>query len=354
MLVVLAVFSGAAAGALLHPSADDRFRAEAVLAIESSPTSSLERREAAWRRVAAAVRLPVVLSAANRAIGAQDGGSSLAGRVSALGDPRSSLVRVRARATSQEQADRLADAATRVAIETATRASTGPPVRATPNTAFDFETSREGWGRARSAFNLPPRSVTLQRGGARSGRQSLRVECPQNKDGCGPAVVVDAAFNRGTAYTATAYARKPAGRSARLRMVMGANPADLATGRYVVVSRRWMPLRVRWTPQRSDFSAEIGLQAAGGAATFNVDGVELFDRTTSSASVRAERRLAVKRRAERAALADRYTILARAEAVDAVELPTARSALLGAGFGLTVALGGLLASHLARRRHREP
>lgn len=93
-LVGLAIFLGAAAGTLGDPAAADHYRSEAVVAILLPSTSGLERHEAARRTLASAIRLPVVLSASKRAIGTPGRG---AGRVSVAGDPRSSLLRVRAR-----------------------------------------------------------------------------------------------------------------------------------------------------------------------------------------------------------------------------------------------------------------
>ncbi len=351
--VVLGVFVGASVGAVVQPAVGDRYRAEAVVAIPSSPASGPGFRESPWQTFAAAVRLPVVLGAAKQDIASPDGVTTLAKRVSVVGDPRSSLVRVRARGVSQAQADRLADADARFAGEAATKAAAQSQVPASANISFDFESSREGWGATRSIFNLPPRSVRLQRGAARSGQQSLRAECPQSESGCGPTVALDAAFNVGAVYTATAYVRTLGGRFSRLRLVLGANPADVATSRAVVVSRRWRRLEVRWTPQTAGFRAELGVQTVGAGATFGVDAVDLFDSSSPSGRSSRQRDTAANP-VSRPVLADRYAILSPAQAVNALDLSTARATLLGAGFGLTVALGSLLAAHLARRRHREP
>lgn len=343
---LLLAFAGAALGAVLDPTTPDRFRSESVVSIQAPDAGAAT---AAWHTLAASLRVPAVLSDIRTTANTVESGRDLADKLEAVGDPRSTFLRIRARGPSQAEADALADAAARLAVEAAvetTRRSLVPPG---VNVSFGFEQSPQDWDGEDNIFPARPARIGLTRTSPFSGDAALRIRCPTATFGCGPAVQLLARFEGRTSYTAEGRLRSPTGAPVRARLVLGSSATDVRAGRTVTLTERWTKLSVAWVPRRATFAAELAVQAAA-QRPFDLDAVDLYDHRRPRAHERRQRASAQRVREQAAATADRFTVASRAQAVPRAPAGTARSALLGGLVGLLAGLAGSLAERAARRR----
>jgi len=348
--LIVGAIAGALFGAAMRPLKQDRFLAEAVVGVESSDASDQAK---IWRTFADTLELPQVGRSAARAGNLGIDPSEIAGRVEAVGDPRTKILRVRARADSDALAAALADAVTTQAIEFSRRAARENLVDPTVHSTFDFEDGLDGFT-SRTLFTTPAEGLRQTSGGVTPGSRTLAFRCALPQQGCGPGTRIRATFNPGTQYMARARAVSSRG-SAPVRLVLGSSSTDVAVGDSTVVKRdRFTPLRVTWTPSRPATSAVVALQTTSAKRVdLRLDNVEVFDPAQAQVDPGTEtraNRIASVLRARRAANADAYVRVAAATPSGTVGSSTAGWVALGGGLGVVMALAGLLLARQARRR----
>ena len=356
-LVVALTLVGAIVGAGLGATPQERFVAESVVAVQADNGSvdAAELHRSQWRTAADAALLPSVLQAA----AAGDTGSerpslqSLRNRVTVVGSPGTSLLRIRARDRSPAAARALAVA---VAQETVffLRQVSRSNLRVDDGVqGYSFEAGLDGWSRGASLFNLLPTRLARRPSG-QTGEFSLRVDCA-GPTGCGPHTRPRGPFAAAARYRAAAYVRatRP---GARVRLVLGSSREDVATGAPVTLSdTRWRLLTVSWTPRANSTTAELATQTvSAGKLVMYLDGVVVgedrsgIDQGVQSAADEASRTI----RARRVAAGDRYAVLGTASSAGELDSDTVRSTLVGGLLGLALAVSALAAAELARRRQR--
>jgi hypothetical protein len=344
LVVIVAVFLGAGVGALARPTPTRPYVADAVIAIQPDVPPSpgeLELQRARWQRAAQSLTLPQVISEVIAVSHVSITPTDVRSRLSARGRPETGLFVIRARAENEKFALLFAAAASRSVIDFL-RVSTGNPGSGTPRTAFDFEDGAQAWGAARSEFLLAPVSSAPAAGGARFGRGFLRVTCLARRAGCGASVLIGRGFSPGKVYTAAAWVRSR-GALAPLRLVLGASPTDVATGRTVRVSTNWTRLSAAWAPRALVGGAELGVQVNGGVpASFDVDQASVLGPGGRLPGPTATD------------LPDRYTIVGSAAPSGKLRAGTGTSALIGGAIGLAAGIGGVGLGRLTRRRQALP
>jgi hypothetical protein len=357
-ILTATVALGMVVGAAAHPLQRDRFRAEAVVAVQpgNSSASGQQSTSAAWRLLAETIKLPQVAQAvAPEVSGVQAG--EISDRIETLGDPTSGLLRVRARGETRDQASELADEVSGKAASLLQSATgTGRHLL----TSFDFESGiTEGWT-ALSPFTVPASRLSTSTGGARTGRHALVFTCRRSTgSGCGPGVALGGFFSGRSSYRASVFVRLLRGHI-RLRIVLGSKGADLATSpfRSVPDDKRYHELSVSWVPKRSESTAVLALQTAApiASSTLAVDSTAVVQSSnTSMASLLTNGTESASTGGSSSSVPRyRYITLASASPVSNAPAATPRWILIGALLGLAagiVACGSALAAE--RRRHGE-
>lgn len=350
-ILLACLMLGAIIGGSLRPLAQDRFLADAVVGVESAGNGNAAT--STWRTFQSIVELPQVARAAVRGGNLDISPVNVPDRVTALGDPQSKVLRVRARAESHAQATVLADAVTRQAIAFARRAARASLVQSDSQTAFDFETGIAAFG-ASTPFTTPATRLARVKGGRPPGKYALGFRCASSRPGCGPGADISAPFARRTRYVARAFVRSVTG-VAGVRLILGAGGKDVAVGQATAVrSERYTPLRVEWTPARPAAAVTVALQTTRGRRVdLRADDLEVIDpkRAEINPAVEAQSdRLSEKLRAQHAAEGDAYVQVGMATPNGSVHSSTTGWAALGGLVGLMVALAGLVVADQARRR----
>lgn len=317
---------------MFHPQSIYRYKAEALILVESPATSE---RQAALARLEALRReifLAHVAEAARRQSGAE---GNLRDRLTLEDGPQDG-VRIIVRDRSETGAVALANAF-------AAQALNFPAVETSDSVSLgDFETGTEQWGATRSVFSLPPAEMRVVSETPKEGASSLRVVC-SGDPGCGVSLLVTRSFRTGITYTASAWLRSKSA-TAAIGLVLGANSEDFATGGGRLRSA-WTQYSVEWTPTRNVTGAELSIQIdAQRPATFDVDNVVLGEQRAARES---RSRLGRRARGEQA--------LAVVPAVPSGTTggATVTWTLIGGGLGLLVAIAAVGFGLLARRRqHR--
>jgi hypothetical protein len=328
-LLVACVALGAALGAGIHP-ASSLVRSESQLSVVA-PTASLQ--PIAWHTVGQVLKLPAL-----RAQIAQLGGiETTALHIGTSGDPQSSLITVYGDASNGPQAELLANSAASVAVNFLRQT-----IGATALTRSTFEESSESWDLGAGMFVLPPRQINPTRAVAHAGVGSLEVSClTLVVGGCGPYLRLERAFVVGRAYEAAGWVKAPTG--ARLRIVLGGSPRDVAVGATTNGGAHWKRLSVTWVPQSSGNLAVAVFQVMSlGAAHFNVDDVEIGPQAVIHHGETAPAHVTVYK-----------TIIPATASKTLGSGHTAEWAAGGAGAGLLVgAAAAAAASAASRRRDR--
>jgi hypothetical protein len=316
--------AGAALGSGTHPAPSAYFRAESELTV-TAPTQGLQ--SVAWHTLDHALTLPSL-----RAEIAQLGGEEISAlHVGTLGDPESSLITVYADGASPTQADSLASAAVSVAVNFLRQT-----VYASTVTRSTFDESTDGWDLGAGIFVLPAQiQQTRQQG--HNGPGALAATCPTS--GCGPYLVLDRTFLRGTTYTATGWVNAPP--STRMRIVLGSTPRDVAVGATLPGGTGWKRFSVEWTPQDKAPRAVVTFQVMSfGTSRFFIDDVEVGPRTAVEGHVTQN-------------YAPQYRLVVPAAVSGTLSAgDTASWAAGGAGGGLFVGSAAVAAGAAATRRRK--
>jgi hypothetical protein len=247
---------------------------------------------------------------------------------------------IHARGASAQEAVGIAAAATTATIDFL-RVSTGNAGPGSARAVFDFENGAQEWGSEQSVFLAPPSSTAASVGRGFVGRGFLRTTCRNSAPGCGTWVHVARAFSPGRVYSVTAWVRAPQGRIP-LRLAFGSSPEDVADGRTVRTSRGWTRIGVNWSPRSLVGSAEIDVQVNGpGHVTFDTDQVAVRGPGGQLPQLATRDILG------------RYTLVGPPQSSGKLRANTATAALVGGGFGLIAAAGGLIFGWLARRRRHQ-
>ena len=352
LLLAVAVMAllGAIVAASLKPLPADRFRADALVGIAETPTG--DSNESSWRTFASAVESPQVAHATARSGGVAVAAKDVPDLVEAVGDPRSRVLRVRARADSPAAAVALADAVAAQALALSRQLARASLIDTSPRSLFGFENGLDGFT-ASSEFSTLASGLTTTE--LSTGARALRFRC-SGPPGCGPGVVVQRQFVAGKRYTARARIRA-GGAPGPVRLVLGSGSDDVATSPSVTISSaRDAELTVRWTPKGSGSSAIVALQTtADQPVAVLVDDVEVRDPKElleDSDLASRSRELAATLRARRAAQSDRYASVGNATSSGTLTVPTARWAAIGALVGILVTIAGHALADQARRCQR--
>jgi hypothetical protein len=347
-LAALAGFgTGAVLAASLHPLGKNRYEAEAVVAVSGRDARDGSRL-ASLATVKDLVALPQVQSAAARSLPPAERSGSLAKRISVIGAADSTLVRIRARGGSPDQARALADSVTGQAIKFNRRAAHARLAEAGPQ-MFDFMRGREGW-KAGSRYTLPARRTALIEGADRA----FRFSCSARRPGCGPGVRLDRKLDVGTSYTARIVVRGRTGANP-VRAVLGSESGDVAVGKPTTV-RRGTPatLQVDWTPRRGTSDVVLALQTTGrGPLSMDISRADVDDSTASTLSRASRAALAIaskRRSARQAAAADGLSVAAKAQSTGVSSEHSGAWVLGGGLLGLLVLVAARFAAVVAGGR----
>ncbi len=352
-VILVGMVLGTIIGASLRPLSPDRFLAEAVVGVDA--TSQSDADTSAWRTFAETIELPQVARAAVRGGNLRIDPSEVSSRVVALGDRRSRVLRVQARAESPAAAVVLADSVASQAIELTRRGAREKLVDSDVQATFDFEDGLAGFD-AGTRFTTRAARLRTVPGGQPPGQRALAFRCESSKPGCGPGAELTSPWNRGTRYLARARVRSATG-VGLVRLILGSGSSDVAAGSPTVVAgARYVPLQVQWSPSKTAESAIVALQTTlGTRVDLIVDDVEVFNpaqgRVDPAAEARSDK-LAKDLRVRRAAESDAYVRVAAATPSGTQDGGTAAWAALGGAIGALVALTGLVLANQARRRQQ--
>jgi hypothetical protein len=344
-------FLGAILGAVMSPVPANRFLAESVVMVHANDGGPGNPAE--WRAFVDALWLPPVISATRSNAAPRDSLESVRGRIDALGDPTSGLVRVRGRSDNQATAMVLADTATEQALVYMRRVAFSNLVETEAKTDWEFEDGADGWASTLSRFASRPKVIAVTHAHARFGSSSLRIDCRARRGGCGAAIAIQRPFGPGIAYEANAYLS--ALRPTRLRLVFGGSSKDVAVSQTLRVGSAWRLFTLTWTPKSRFPSAELATQAtSGGHHVYFVDSARVRDpfQPLQPAAQRAEVAQEAAIRARRAAVEDRYTLASAAQPSGTLASSTGRAVLVGAAIGLAALIGGMLLANWSNRRRR--
>lgn len=347
---------GAILGASLHPLPEDRFQADAVVVVlpsDNRRSNSNLSTEATTRALASAAELPQVAARAALAAPALDlSEGRTRGRINAIGDLRSGLIRVRARGASAAIARALADAVAEQSVSFVRRATEPDLVEGSVGARFTFDRGAEGWTSG-SLFSRPADDLSTVRVQAQDGAGALGFVCAAGGPGCGPGVRIVQTFVPGQPYVARAFGRTVGGASPT-RLVVGADSGDVAAGPTVTLGSAYRELTVRWTPRAQTEGATLAVQTrTGDRAILRIDTVSLggpLGASQDESAVLSTARLARLQSISRSGEPTRLASVTPAASVPNLESRTWLWSLFGALGGLVVSLAGLGTSSLARRR----
>ncbi len=345
--------AGSAIAVALRPSqgADHEVQALVVVGGSASGDSGARRDRV---RSAAVIARSAQAAASARDFAAASGSPTLRlpdvrKRIDVRADPVSGVIRVDARAHSDIEASALANG---VALQAATLARRLTPAGSRTGRLVigDFEGGIGYWILS-PVFNAAPHHAKVTRTVKHDGQASLVATC-RAEIGCGPSTRVYHLFRAGVPYTATLWVRIRPG-DLPVSAVFGSTPTDVITTEPVKVGTGWRRLSVAWTPHHDAAVASVGIQTRRlQASRIWVDGVTLYDPTLAGPGESAVPTPAEESRALSAAAA---VVISPARVTGTTTDRTVVWAMAGAGIGLAIALGAVLAGRFAeRRRQRQP
>jgi hypothetical protein len=329
--VVVAVLIGAGLGAAFHPQSDYRYEAEALVLVDSTSASDTQAALARLQALRTEIFLPHVAEAARRQTGAQ---GDLLDRLQVEDGPEDG-VRIIVR-------DKSATSAVALANAFAAQAVNFPAIETTDRLLLgNFENGIEQWGSGRSVFSVPPTDLRLVSETPKEGSAALRVVC-NGDPGCGVSLRVTRSFRTGITYRTSAWLRSVGASAAPIGLVLGASAEDFATGGGRL-RPTWTQYSVDWTPSRNVTGAELSIHVnAARAATFDIDDVALGEQRAAQPPSTLGRR----------ARGEQALNVVPAVPAGTVAGSTLKWALIGAGFGLGVAIVVLWFGQLARSRQQ--